>query len=232
MAAQDKILIIEDDNRITSFISVLLKNAGFDVLTAESGNSAISLAASHMPKLILLDLGLPDMDGMEVLSKIREWSDMPIIVVSARLNEKDKVEALDNGAHDYITKPFGNDELLARIRTAIRIHENSSGPTPIKTYVNRGLSIDFEKRLIKVDGETVHLTPLEYKILQILANNEGKVLTHEYLIQTLWGPYTHDSQLLRVNIANIRRKIEDNPADPTYILTEIGIGYRMAEEDS
>lgn len=231
MKSENKILIVEDDNKILSFLSELLKTSGYDVITSKTGSGAVSFAASHLPQLIILDLGLPDIDGMKIIPKVRSWSDIPIIVLSARLNEQDKVNALDSGANDYITKPFGNDELLARIRSAIRTYKNSQGTAPIEKYENRELVIDFDKHRVYIGAESVHLTPLEYKILTIMSQNEGKVLTHEYLIRELWGPFTHDSQLLRVNIANIRRKIEKNPADPKFILTEVGIGYRMSTED-
>ena len=229
MNMKDKILLIEDEKKLSSFIITVLSYHDYDVIHADSGNVGIHMAASHMPDLILLDLGLPDMDGMDVLKRIREWSDSPVIVVSARQNEQEKVNALDNGANDYVTKPFGNDELLARIRSAIRIYRNSLGARTKSVFTNGGLTIDYEKRIVKVDNAPVQLTPTEYKIIVLLSQSVGKVLTHDFISTRLWGPYTSESQTIRVNVANIRRKVEKNPADPYYILTEVGVGYRMAE---
>jgi len=227
----DKILLIEDEKKLSSFIITVLSYHKYDVINAETGDMGIHMAASHMPDLILLDLGLPDMDGIDVIKRIREWSDSPIIVVSARQNEQEKVNALDNGANDYVTKPFGNDELLARIRSSIRIHRNSFSARTKSIFTNGGLTIDYEKRIVKVNDTLVQLTPTEYKILVLLSQNAGKVLTHDFISNHLWGPYASESQTIRVNVANIRRKVEKNPADPDYILTEVGVGYRMAEID-
>jgi len=227
-----RILIVEDERAITNFLTAILTCNGYHVLHAASGREAITTTASHGPDLILLDLGLPDIDGMEVLAGIREWSDLPIIVVSARQDEHEKVAALDTGANDYVTKPFGNSELLARIRTAMRQYGKlkSRETQSAEFYVN-GLCIDYSKRRVSVDSRPVHLTPIEYKIVVLLAKNAGKVLTHDVIIRDIWGPYASDSQVLRVNMANIRRKIEPNPADPHYILTEVGVGYRMADPE-
>lgn len=227
MLNKAKILIVEDEKKIATFIKVILTQAGYDVITADKGNDALTLTASHKPDMILLDLGLPDMDGIEVLRLIREWSEVPIIVVSARQNESEIVEALDSGAHDYVSKPFGNDVLLARIRTCFRISQRSKDSEDSNIYSNGQLFIDYEKRIVKVADDPVHLTPFEYKILLKLAQNEGKVLTHEYIMRDLWGYTNEDNQILRVNITNIRRKIEENSADPKYIQTEVGVGYRM-----
>ena len=187
---------------------------------------------SHCPDLILLDLGLPDMDGIEILKKIREWSTTPVIVVSARSEESDKVEALDLGADDYISKPFGTSELLARIRTALRHSMKNSGSVQATdVFKTKGLMIDFDKRLVSVDGKDVHLTQIEFKIVSLLAKSAGRVLTYDFIITELWGPYAvKDNQILRVNMANIRRKLEKNPASPEYIFTEVGVGYRMVDE--
>lgn len=187
------------------------------------------MASSYCPDLMLLDLGLPDIDGLDVLSGIRKWSDMPVIVVTARGNETEKVKALDLGADDYITKPFGTMELLARIRTAIRHKQKSYNPSETTKIHIGGLDIDIVKRSVTMDGDVVHFTPIEYKILLLLAQNAGKVLTLESISKEIWGPYTDEQNALRVNMANIRRKIEENPAEPKYILTEVGVGYRMAE---
>jgi two-component system KDP operon response regulator KdpE len=226
------ILLVEDEIAISNFISTILTHNLYNVIKAEKGNDAIRLTASHCPDLILLDLGLPDMDGIDVLKSIREWSSIPIIVVSARGHEREKVEALDLGADDYITKPFGTSELLARIRTAVRHNRKmreESNPEPDKIIIGN-LCIDYEKRILKVDEKEVHLTPIEYKIIVLLSKNVGKVLTHDYIMKEIWGPYLNENQTLRVNMANIRRKIEANPAEPKYIVTEVGVGYRMVDE--
>ncbi len=228
------ILLVEDEIAISNFITTILTSNNYNVIRAKKGMDAVSMASSRCPDLILLDLGLPDMDGVEVLKKIRAWSNIPIIVVSARGNEREKVEALDLGADDYITKPFGTSELLARIRTAVR-HSSEQRDEKIveaeKISIGN-LSIDYIKRTVKVDGKDVHLTPIEYKIIVILSKNVGKVLTHDYIIKEIWGPYINETQTLRVNMANIRRKIEENPAEPKYIVTEVGVGYRMVDEIS
>lgn len=224
------ILVVEDELVISNFLSAILTAEHYKVIHADSGRTAISMAASHCPDLILLDLGLPDMDGMDVLKDVRKWYSKPIIVVSARLYENEKVQALDAGADDYVTKPFGNSELLARIRTAIR-----RGSTQLSHPQNSGrfcvydLCVDYDKRMVSLKGKRIHLTPIEYRILVLLAQNAGKVLTYDYIIGQIWGPYTSDPQTLRVNMANIRRRIEDNPADPQYIFTEVSIGYRMTD---
>lgn len=195
----------------------------------------MAILTSALPDLVLLDLGLPDMDGIDVIKQTREWSSLPIIVISARVQEKEKVAALDAGADDYITKPFGTDELLARIRTAIR-HSNKIMDDRVNSnrpYSAKGLSIDFVRRLVTVDGKEVHLTRVEYKIVSMLAQNSGKVITYKSLIEQVWGPYADDNnRILRVNMANIRRKLEKNPGEPEYIFTELGVGYRMIEDEN
>ena len=199
MKLKDKVLVVEDEQNISNFISTVLTANDFDVLVAQTGAEAVSMITSHCPDLIILDLGLPDMDGINILKEVRSWSSLPIIVVSARTHEHDKVMALDLGADDYIEKPFGTSELLARIRTAIR-HTR---------------------------------TPLDNNEIALLGKYAGKVLTYDYLIKQIWGPKAKaDNQILRVNMANIRRKIEKNPASPEYIFTEIGVGYRMLENDA
>lgn len=193
------------------------------------------MIASHCPDLVILDLGLPDMDGMEILRTIRSWSRLPVMVVSARTHERDKVEALDAGADDYITKPFGSAELLARIRTAIRhTRTRLENDRLAQTGVFKAgkLAIDYDKHRVFLDGKDVHLTQNEYKLVSLLGMYAGKVLTYDFLIRELWGPGAKaDNQILRVNMANIRRKIEENPASPAYIFTEVGVGYRMIEGD-
>lgn len=232
---KEKILIIEDEQIIRNFMQAILSAKGYDVLLARSGAMADTMIASHCPDLIILDLGLPDTDGMNILMKVREWSKVPVIVVSARSHESDKVAALDAGADDYLTKPFGTEELLARIRTAIRHTRTPAGSNMVaNSGVFRAgkLTIDYGKRRAFLDGRDVGLTQNEYKLVALLGLHAGKVLTYDYLIRELWGPSARsDNQILRVNMANIRRKIEQNPAQPAYIFTEVGVGYRMIEAD-
>ena len=228
------ILIVEDENRISSFMNTVLAVNNYHVITAANGQEALALVTSYCPDAIILDLGLPDIDGTQLIRTIREWSSIPIIVVSARDHERDKVEALDLGADDYITKPFGTSELLARIRTALRHAQNriDKGMSSNGRFVTGGLIIDYDRRHITVDGKEVHLTQNEYKIVSLLSKYAGRVLTYDYIIKALWGPHAkYDNQILRVNMANIRRKIEKKPAEPQYIFTEVGVGYRMLESD-
>jgi len=227
-----EVLIVEDEKGISNFIAAILDANDYKVIKTDKGLEAISMAASHCPDLILLDLGLPDINGLDVLKSIRIWSDMPIIIISARTNEREKVEALDLGADDYITKPFGTSELLARIRTAIRHKQKNETNSlhGINKICIGGIIIDIEKRRVTVDGLEVHFTPVEYKILLLMATHAGKVLTLDMITKEIWGPYTIEHNALRVNMANIRRKIETNPGEPIYILTEVGVGYRMVEE--
>lgn len=231
------ILIVEDEEVICSYISTVLATNDFKVIKASKGKDAVSMVASHCPDLILLDLGLPDMDGLDVLRIIRQWTELPIIVVSARGHEREKVEALDLGADDYITKPFGTAELLARIRTEIRHSQkkHETGTLEVGSVTTGDLIIDYDKRLVSVAGKEIHLTPIEYKIIVLLSRYIGKVLTHDSIIKEIWGPFgndTYSSEILalRVNMANIRRKLEINPGEPKYIITEVGVGYRMIEE--
>ncbi|MEG0361977.1 MAG: response regulator transcription factor [Longicatena sp.] len=224
-----KVLLIEDDKNIIKFLSLSLETNGCKVISAQSGIEGISLFMTDNPDLILLDLGLPDIDGSEVLSQIRTQSDVPILIVSARGQEKEKVEALDLGADDYITKPFHINELLARIRVALR----KKTPQVVKDKVFKmdSLYIDFEKYKVFVEEKEIHLTPIEFKLLVLLIENAGKVLTHSFIIKKIWGYNTcEDSQSLRVFMANIRRKIEKDSSHPRYIVTEVGVGYRFVEE--
>lgn len=227
------VLIIEDEKSICDFIGKTLDSHEYKVTAANNGKDGLALITSSLPDLVLLDLGLPDMDGMDIIRKTREWSSLPIIVISARTQEKEKVQALDAGADDYITKPFGTFELLARIRTAIR-HNNKlsdDSQNANRPYAADGLTIDFERRLVTLHGKEIHLTRVEYKIVSLLAKNSGKVMTYDTLIDQVWGPYADDNnRTLRVNMANIRRKIEENPGEPKYIFTELGVGYRMLED--
>lgn len=230
MTPKTNILLIEDDKSICTFITTSLENNNYRVTHTQTGREGLSLAASLCPDVILLDLGLPDMDGIDVLTRLRAWTSNPIIIISARTKEQEKVNALDAGADDYITKPFGTSELMARIRTAIR---HSRPNTHSHIYKAAGLTIDFEKRLILLNGKDIHLTQIEYQLLTLLAENSGKVLTYSYIMNAIWGPYIdNNNQILRVNMANIRRKIEANPAQPKYVFTEIGIGYRMLESEA
>lgn len=226
------VLIIEDEDAICNFISAVLTSNDYQVVKAKSGIEGLSMFTSHVPDIILLDLGLPDIDGVEILKTIRQWSKTPVIVVSARGHEREKVAALDFGADDYIVKPFGTSELLARIRTAMRHSPQSAAAEALgdETFITGKLEIDYNKRVVYKDGEKIHLTPIEYKLLVLLSKNAGKVLTHDFIIREIWGVYTDESHTLRVNMANIRRKIEENPGAPQYILTEMGVGYRMVEE--
>lgn len=230
MTPKINILLIEDDKSICNFIITSLESSDYKVTPAYTGMEGISLSTSLCPNVILLDLGLPDMDGLDVLHRIRSWSSTPVIVISARTKEQDKVTALDSGADDYITKPFGTSELMARIRTSLR-HSRPNVQTHI--YQAGGLTIDFDKRQILLDGKEVHLTQIEFQLLSLLAENSGKVLTYSTIMNAIWGPYIdNNNQILRVNMANIRRKIEENPAQPKYVFTEIGIGYRMIENEN
>ncbi|MEG1523417.1 MAG: response regulator transcription factor [Clostridia bacterium] len=231
MSTKALILVVEDDATISGFISTVLMSNGYRVITAGTGEEALSLTASHVPDLILLDLGLPDMDGTAVLKQIRQWFKIPIVVVSARGHEREKVEALDLGADDYMVKPFGTGELLARMRTELR--HSTSGMTNYagnEPFSVGELTVDYEKRNVTLAGELLHLTPTEYKILVLLSKNAGKVLTHDYIIKDIWGLYANESHTLRVNMANLRRKIEKNPGEPQYIQTETGVGYRLTDE--
>lgn len=235
MMQRVSVLIIEDEKSICDFISKILSTNDYKVTSAPTGKEGLEVLTSSMPDLILLDLGLPDMDGIEIIRSTRKWSSIPIIVISARTQEKEKVLALDAGADDYITKPFGTEELLARIRTAIR-HSNKIEADQVNSfrpYSAKGLVVDFEKRKVTVDGNEIHLTRVEYKIVSLLAKHSGKVITYSSLIDEVWGPYADDNnRILRVNMANIRRKLEKNPGEPEYIFTELGIGYRMIEDES
>lgn len=222
-----KILIVDDERPIRRFLTALLGNR-YAILEAENGADALNVAAHGRPELIILDLGLPDMDGTDLTRRLREWTDVPIIVISVRDGEEDKVAALDAGADDYLTKPFGASELSARIRVALRRSNKPEGATVV--YQSGELMIDFSKREVKINNDLVILTPTEYNILRILVMHAGKVLTHHQLINDVWGgDYEVDAHLLRVNISNLRRKIESDPLRPRHILTESGVGYRFKE---
>ena len=233
MNIREKILVVEDEKSIAHFISSVLSANGYEAMQARSGSEALSMISSHCPDLIILDLGLPDMDGLEILRQLRSWSSLPVVVVSARSHEKDKVTALDLGADDYLPKPFGTDELLARVRTAIRHTRTASGNDEIAqkgTYTVGELTIDYNKHQVLKNGRNVRLTLSEFRIVALLGKYAGKVLTYDLTMKELSGPRAGgDNQILRVNMANIRRKIEKNPAEPEYLFTEVGVGYRLAE---
>lgn len=224
------ILVVEDDRPIRNLIVTTLKMHEYKCLTAENGTEAILETSSHNPDIVLLDLGLPDIDGVEVIEKIRSWSNMPIIVISARSEDTDKIEALDAGADDYITKPFSVEELLARIRvTQRRLALNQSGEAQESAvFINGELKIDYTAGCTYMRGEELHLTPIEYKLLCLLSKNVGKVLTHTYITQQIWGRSSeNDIASLRVFMATLRKKLEKDKNDVQYIQTHVGIGYRM-----
>jgi two-component system KDP operon response regulator KdpE len=227
-----RILVIEDDKPILNFLKSSLLNKGYKVVAVESGEEGLSQAAQNVPDIVITDLGLPDMDGLEVVSRLREWTDLPIIVLSAREKEKDKVEALDKGADDYLTKPFGLNELLARLRVSLRHATRMKGNTQEKTEYEVGdLRIDLAARRIFKGEEEIHLTAIEYKLLSTMVRHMGKVLTQRYLLNEVWGPEcVEHPQYLRVYMASLRRKLEDDTSRPKYIITEQGIGYRFADE--
>lgn len=235
MDIKDRVLVIEDDKSIRNFFRAVLEANNYDVLIATTGAEGYSMVTSQCPDVVILDLGLPDMDGMTILKNVRQWSSMPVLVVSARTHEKDKVAALDAGADDYITKPFGTSELLARVRTAIR-HARATVLTAegMQTGQFRAgdLLIDYDKHRVYVGDRDVNLTQNEYKIVSLLGKYAGKVLTYDFIIKEIWGPnMQNDNRILRVNMANIRRKMENNPAQPQYIFTEVGVGYRIVDGD-
>ena len=224
------ILVVEDNPSVKSLITTTLQMHEYRYVTASGGNAAIMQTTSHRPDIILLDLGLPDMDGVDVIKKVRTWSNVPIIVISARSEDTDKIDALDAGADDYLTKPFSVEELLARLRVtqrrlAIMQNENK---TDESVFTNGTLRIDYAAGCAYMNGEELHLTPIEYKLLCLLAHNIGKVLTHTYITQEIWGnSMESDIASLRVFMATLRKKLESNPNSPQYIQTHIGVGYRM-----
>ena len=230
---KSKILVIEDDPAITNLIRTTLDTQDYQYHTARTGSAGLMDAVAYNADVIILDLGLPDMDGVEIIRKIRGWSTVPIIVVSARSEDSDKVEALDAGADDYLTKPSSIDELLARLRAALRRRQlDDTGLAPQESvYRNGNLSIDYAAGCVYRDDREIHLTPIEYKLLCVLAKNTGKVLTHNYILKEVWGnAFSADASSLRVFMATLRKKIEENPATPQYIQTHIGVGYRMIRQ--
>ncbi len=231
MSGRNMILIIEDDPPIVNFLSTALNSQGYRTISARTGEAGVSLAISWNPDIILLDLGLPDLDGLAVISRIRAISSTPIIIVSARHQDQEKVEALDSGADDYVSKPFSVPELLARIRVALRHSEKENQvDSTSDIYQNKDLVIDFPHRSVTIRNETIHLTPIEFEILSLMSKHAGRVLTHKQILEKIRGAahLESDAQTLRVFVSNIRRKIERNPADPEYIQTEVGVGYRLS----
>ena len=227
---KEKIIIVEDDAQIRNFITYALEQEDYQVFEATTGREALKQCADQSIDLMLLDLGLPDIDGMVVLHRLREWSQMPVIVVSARDQDKEKAVALDDGADDYLTKPFSATELLARIRVALRHYYRLNQPLETSLLQNGKIRADLEKHEIQIETEEIHFSPLEYQLVVLFLKNVGKVLTYHVIIQELWGSgYGNDTQALRALMAGVRRKIEQNPAKPEYITTEIGVGYRMNE---
>jgi len=229
--AEPLILLIEDEPPVHKFLGASLPAHGFRLIGVDNGKDGLARAADYNPDVVLLDLGLPDMDGLNVTRRLREWSNVPIIVLSARGQEKDKIAALDAGADDYLTKPFSTGELLARIRVALRHASRLSDNSPQPVFIVGALRVDLAGRHVFVGEQEVHLTPIEYKLLTVLVRYAGKVMTHQQLLKEVWGPHhTQDTHYLRVHLAQLRRKIEPDPAQPRYLLTETGVGYRFADQ--
>jgi two-component system, OmpR family, KDP operon response regulator KdpE len=225
---QARVLVVDDDRQMLRAVTNALRARGYAVVTAGDGESALQLLAEEQLDLLLLDLGLPNLDGHEVISELRRWSDIPVIVLSVREGQDEKAAALDAGADDYVTKPFGTKELLARMRAVLR-RAAPEPPEPIIRFAE--LEIDLPRKLMKFDGEPLHLTPTEYKLLEAMATNPGKLLTHRYLLEKVWGPgYGTESHYLRLFVRQLRQKLRDNPAHPRWITTEPGVGYRWLPE--
>jgi len=220
-----RIMVVDDENAIRRFLRTALSAQGYLISEASNGGDALKMIVSQRPDIIILDLGLPDIDGVEVTRRLREWSQIPIIILSVREQEQDKISALDAGADDYLVKPFSSGELMARIRVALR---KTTQPQGESIFVTGSLRIDFSQRMVKVNENEVSLTPTEFDIIRLMALNAGKVLTHHHVLRQVWGQgYENEMHLLRVNISNLRRKLEPDPARPRYILTEPGVGYRL-----
>ena len=226
---EPQVLVVDDDPQMMRAITNALRARSYSVLTAEDGKSALRLLAADEVDLVLLDLGLPDLDGHQVIERLRGWSEVPVIVLSVRDAQDDKVAALDAGADDYITKPFATKELLARMRAVLRRTTVEGEESRILSF--NGLDIDLTKQLVKVHGEPLHLTPTEYRLLAVMAGNPGKLMTHRVLLQRVWGPgYGTESNYLRLYVRQLRKKLKDDPANPTWITTEPGLGYRWIPE--
>jgi two-component system, OmpR family, KDP operon response regulator KdpE len=225
------VLIVEDEPQIRHFLRTTLTAEGYRVIEAENGQRGVLEAATHKPDLVMIDLGLPDLDGVEVVKQIRAWSTLPILILSARGAEADKVSALDAGADDYVTKPFGVGELTARIRVALRHAARSATQDAAGTLRFGDIEVDLQRRLVRADGRDVHLTPIEFRLLGCLAKHAGMVLTHRHLLREVWGPsHVDQSHYLRIYMKQLRHKLEPDPARPRYLLTETGVGYRLAGE--
>jgi len=226
------VLVIEDEAPIRCFLRAYLENQGFKLIEAETGEEGLGLAASHQPALILLDLGLPGMDGLEVIRRIREWTATPILVLSARGKEQDKIDALDAGADDYLIKPFGVGELAARMRVALRHALSPGQASPDPVFTSGALNVDLAARRVRVEDREVHLTPIEFKLLAFLVRHAGKVVTHRQLLKEVWGSAREDqAHYPRIYVHQLRHKIEPDPARPRFLRTETGIGYRLEEPD-
>lgn len=231
IGAKGLILLVEDEPQMRRFIRVILQGHGYQMTEAEKGEEGLTQAAVRNPDVILLDLGLPDIDGLDVTKRLREWSSVPIIVISAREQEMDKINALDAGADDYLTKPFGAGELLARIRVAMRHRAMQASGQKESVFVVDNLKVDLVKRRVFANEKEIHLTPIEYKLLSVLIRNAGMVVTHAQLLREVWGPpYSHQTQYLRVYMTQLRHKLEADPARPRFLINEPGIGYRLRVE--
>lgn len=229
MNVQHAILVIDDEIQMRRLLKSTLEGAGYQVTSAEDGRSALHKAETHRYDAVILDLGLPDIDGIEVLKKIRTWAEYPVIILSARTSEEDIIAGLDAGANDYLKKPFHTGELLARLRSSLRIFQSVTSPQPHAAFKN--ISIDFENHVVKKENEPVKLTPTEFALLALFVRNAGKVLTHNYILRQVWGPkYEEESQYTRVYVGQLRKKLEDNPNNPELFITESGIGYRFVAE--
>jgi two-component system KDP operon response regulator KdpE len=227
-----RVLLVEDDSKIRRFLRMTLESEGITVLEAETAREGLAEAARQQPDLMILDLGLPDMDGVEVIRQLRAWSDLPVVVLSARSAETQKVLALDSGADDYLTKPFGNLELMARLRLHLRRRAPASENDAVTAFRFGLVDVDLIDRRVTRDGETVHLTPIEYKLLCALIRKPGKVLTHAHLLREAWGDgYAGNTHYLRIYMGHLRQKLENDPARPTHIITETGVGYRLVSAE-
>lgn len=225
-----RVLVVDDEPQIRRFLRTSLDAHGYEVVEAVDGRGAIKRTTVEKPDIIVLDLGLPDMEGIEVIKRVREWSDVPIIVLTARNREPDKIEALDGGADDYLTKPFGMGELMARIRAALRHRLQSKGAPPV--FKVGSIVVDLVKRLVTRNGDEVKLSPREYDLLRVLVQNAGRVVTHQQILREVWGPaHVEDTQYLRVYVGQLRQKLEPDPDQPRYLLTEPGVGYRLRDEE-
>jgi len=226
-----RVLVVDDEPQIRRFLRTSLDAHGYEVVEAEDGQSAIKRTTVEKPDVLVLDLGLPDMEGLDVIKRVREWSDVPIIVLTARNREADKIEALDRGADDYLTKPFGMGELMARIRAALRHRVQAKGAQPV--FKLGTIVVDLVKRLVTRDGEEVKLSPREYDLLRVLVQNAGRVVTHQQILKEVWGPaHVEDTQYLRVYVGQLRQKLEPDPDQPRYLMTEPGVGYRLREDEA